>query len=277
VTLQLEELKSGSRVSGVVPGEPVTVLAVAWHGLEALELTYKTTAGQLAQRVLFRADEAGLGLADSGIRPFDAGAAEFKLAAEAQRIRLAGRFDPMLAVATSDVQPLPHQIRAVYGELLPRTPLRFLLADDPGAGKTIMAGLYIKELLLRDDVKRCLVVAPGGLVEQWQDELFFKFGLQFTILTNQLVDATVAHSVFETNPLMIARMDHLARNDDLLAQLRESEWDLVVIDEAHRMAAHYFGAKLETTKRFQLGELHHWSSGWWCRILRKRERSPRRR
>jgi superfamily II DNA or RNA helicase len=253
--LQLEELKSGSRVTGVVPGEPVTVLAVAWHGLDALELTYKTTAGQLAQRVLFRADEAGLGLADSGIRPFDAGAAEFKLAAEAQRIRLAGRFDPMLAVATSDVQPLPHQIRAVYGELLPRTPLRFLLADDPGAGKTIMAGLYIKELLLRDDVKRCLVVVPGGLVEQWQDELVFKFGLQFTILTNQLVDATVAHSVFETNPLIIARMDHLARNDDLLVQLRESEWDLVVIDEAHRMAAHYFGAKLETTKRFQLGEL----------------------
>jgi superfamily II DNA or RNA helicase len=253
--LQLEELKSGSRVAGVVPGEPVTVLAVAWHGLDAIELTYKTTGGGLSQRVLFRTDEAGLALADAGARPFDADAAEFKLAAEAQRIRLAGRFDPMLAVATSAVEPLPHQIRAVYGELLPRTPLRFLLADDPGAGKTIMAGLYIKELLLRDDVTRCLVVAPGGLVEQWQDELFFKFGLQFTILTSQLVDATVAHSVFDTNPLLIARMDHLARNAELVAQLSESEWDLVVIDEAHRMAAHYFGAKLEKTKRFQLGEL----------------------
>ena len=99
---------------------------------------------------------------------------------------MAGLFDPMSAVATSDVQPLPHQITAVYGELLPRTPLRFLLADDPGAGKTIMAGLYIKELLLRDDVKRCLIVAPGGLVEQWQDELFLKFGLHFEILTERL-------------------------------------------------------------------------------------------
>ena len=76
---------------------------------------------------------------------------------------MAGRFDPMLAVHTSDLEPLPHQIQAVYGELLQRTPLRFLLADDPGAGKTIMAGLYIKELMLRGDLERCLIVAPGGL------------------------------------------------------------------------------------------------------------------
>ncbi|WP_341854559.1 hypothetical protein [Brachybacterium sp. GPGPB12] len=98
----------------------------------------------------------------SSIAQFDADPEKFKIAAEAQRIRLAGLSDPMLALATSDVQPPPHQIRAVYGESLPRTPLRFLLADDPGAGKTIMAGLYIKEALLRDDVKRCLVIAPGG-------------------------------------------------------------------------------------------------------------------
>ena len=180
---------------------------------------------------------------------------DFKLVAEAQRITLAGLFDPMLAVATSDVQPLPHQIRAVYGELLPRTPLRFLLADDPGAGKTIMAGLYIKELLLRDDVKQCLIVAPGGLVEQWQDELFFKFGLRFDLLTNQMIDANVNLNVFESNPLLIARMDQLARNEELQAQLKETEWDLIIVDEAHRMGAHYFGGKLEKTKRFLLGEM----------------------
>src|SRR5438445_4037469 len=103
----------------------------------------------------------------------------------------------MLAVATSDVRPLPHQIRAVYGELLPRTPLRFLLADDPGAGKTIMAGLYIKELILREDVKRCLVVVPGGLVDQWQDELYQKFGLAFGIFTPQLTEAAFGASAFE--------------------------------------------------------------------------------
>jgi SNF2 family DNA or RNA helicase len=117
-------------------------------------------------------------ITEAEARPLDAEAADFKLVAECQRITLAGLFDPMLAVTTSDIQPLPHQLRAVYGELLPRTPLRFLLADDPGAGKTIMAGLYIKELILREDVKRCLVVAPGGLVDQWQDELYLKFGLR---------------------------------------------------------------------------------------------------
>ena len=205
--------------------------------------------------MLFRTDEANVKITHAAGRPFNANASDFKLAAEVQRIRLAGFFDPMLAVATSEVEPLPHQISAVYGELLPRAPLRFLLADDPGAGKTIMAGLYVKELLLRDDVRRCLIVTPGGLVEQWQDELFFKFGLRFDILTNALIDANVNTGVFESHHLLIARMDQLARNEALKSQLRNSSWDLVVVDEAHRMAAHYFNNKLEKTRRFELGEL----------------------
>jgi superfamily II DNA or RNA helicase len=251
----LEELKPGLRIDGLIPAEVITVIAAQWHGTDALELTYKTAYGSLGQQVVFRKDEGRLEVSQGGSRAFDASASDFKLVAEAQRISLAGLFDPMLAVATSDVQPLPHQIRAVYGELLPRTPLRFLLADDPGSGKTIMAGLYIKELLLRDDVKQCLIIAPGGLVEQWQDELFFKFGLRFDLLTNQLIDSQINLNVFETNPLLIARMDQLSRNEDLQAQLRETEWDLIVVDEAHRMGAHYFGGKLEKTKRFQLGEM----------------------
>jgi len=253
--VELESIRRGLRLAGVIPDEAVSVVATDWHGADAVELTYKANNGMVSQRLLYRADEATLSEATQLGRPFDAPAADFKLVAEAQRIKSAGLFDPMLAVATSDVQPLPHQIRAVYGELLPRTPLRFLLADDPGAGKTIMAGLYIKELLLRDDVKRCLIVAPGGLVEQWQDELFFKFGLRFDILTSQLVDVSLAHSVFDGHPLLLARMDQLARNEELQRQLLESEWDLIVVDEAHRMGAHYFGGKLEKTKRFQLGEL----------------------
>ncbi|ASW95178.1 helicase-related protein [Mycobacterium intracellulare] len=251
----LEELKPGLRIDGLIPAQVITVIFAQWHGTEALELTYKTNDGVLGQQVVFRKDQDKLVVAQSGSRLLDANASDFKLVAEAQRITLAGLFDPMLAVATSDVRPLPHQIRAVYGELLPRTPLRFLLADDPGAGKTIMAGLYIKELILRDDVKQCLVVAPGGLVEQWQDELFFKFGLRFDILTNQLIDANVNLNVFDTNPLLIARMDQLSRSEELQAQLKDTEWDLVIVDEAHRMGAHYFGGKLEKTKRFQLGEL----------------------
>lgn len=251
----LEELKPGLRIDGLIPAQVITVIFAQWHGADALELTYKTNDGALGQQVVFRKDQDNLTVAQTGSRAFDANATDFKMVAEAQRITLAGLFDPMLAVATSDVRPLPHQIRAVYGELLPRTPLRFLLADDPGAGKTIMAGLYIKELLLREDVRQCLIVAPGGLVEQWQDELFFKFGLRFDLLTNQLIDANVNLNVFESNPLLIARMDQLSRNEELQAQLKETEWDLIIVDEAHRMGAHYFGGKLEKTKRFLLGEM----------------------
>ena len=109
----------------------------------------------------------------------------FRLASEANRIRLAHLFDPYLAVETSRIDALPHQITAVYGEMLPRQPLRFLLADDPGAGKTVMAGLLIKELLIRGDLERCLIIAPGSLVEQWQDELSEKFDLAFDILTRE--------------------------------------------------------------------------------------------
>jgi len=253
--MKLEELASGLRLTGVVPHEVVQVIFAQPHGADAVEITYKTSGGDLGQRVVFRRDEEKLAVSTSGSRPFDASATDFKTVAEAQRIKLAGLYDPMLAVATSDVQPLPHQIRAVYGELLPRTPLRFLLADDPGAGKTIMAGLFIKELILREDVQRALIVAPGGLVEQWQDELFFKFGLSFEILTTQMIDASVHHNIFENHHLLITRMDQLARNEDLQRQLRESHWDLTIVDEAHRMGAHYFGNKLEKTKRFQLGEM----------------------
>ena len=251
----LEQLRAGQRILGVIPGKSVTAIAVAAHGADVVELTYRTGEGELGQRVLGRDAEINLEIVPAQARPLDAAAEDFKLVAECQRIRLAGLSDPMLAVTTSDIQPLPHQLRAVYGELLPRTPLRFLLADDPGAGKTIMAGLYIKELILREDVKRCLIVAPGGLVEQWQDELYLKFGLAFEILVPQLGETVFGASAFEQHPLMIARMDQLARNEELQAELGRSEWDLVVVDEAHRMGAHYFGGKLEKTKRFQLGEL----------------------
>lgn len=249
-----DELKAGQRLSGLIPGEVVELVSIARHGPDAAELIYRKENGSLDARVLGRDEQEGISLAEGSSRPFDADPSEFKLAAEAQRIKLAGLFDPMLAVTTSDIQPLPHQIRAVYGELLPRTPLRFLLADDPGAGKTIMAGLYIKELILREDVHRCLIVAPGGLVEQWQDELYLKFGLRFEIFETASAESAFGGSAFSERPHLIARMDQLARNEDLIADLRGTEWDLVVVDEAHRMGAHFFAGKVEKTKRFLLGE-----------------------
>lgn len=250
----LEQLAAGQRIEGVIPGEPVELISVTMHGPDSAQIVFRKPDGSLSEQLLERARADGLNLVDALARPFDADPTEFKLVAEARRIQLAGLFDPMLAVTTSDIQPLPHQIKAVYGELLPRTPLRYLLADDPGAGKTIMAGLYVKELILREDVHRCLIVAPGGLVEQWQDELYLKFGLRFEIFSTESAESAFGKSAFEERPLLIARMDQIARNEDLVADLRGTEWDLVVVDEAHRMSAHYYGNELKRSKRFQLGE-----------------------
>jgi superfamily II DNA or RNA helicase len=251
--VRLEDISQGQSLTGVVVGQRVGVLAVTWHGGDALTLVYETSDGAIGKRVVYRGDEGSLAAVTTTARPYDAPAQDFRLAAEAQRIRLAGLHDPMLAVATSDVRPLPHQIRAVYGSMLPRTPLRFLLADDPGAGKTIMAGLYIKELALREDVRRCLVVAPGGLVDQWQDELWFKFGLDFQVLSG--AEAAPGRSVFEGHDFLIVRMDQVARNEELREQLAETHWDLVVVDEAHRMSASAFTGEVKKSLRFQLGEL----------------------
>ncbi|MGC1184871.1 MAG: helicase-related protein [Candidatus Dormiibacterota bacterium] len=253
---RLEDLTAGTLVTGIVPGDEVTVVAVSWHGQEAVTLTYQETSGQVSQRLLFRADEPSIELGGPKRRwSFDGDGAAFRLAAEARRIRLAYLFDPMLAVHLSLLEPLPHQIRAVYGEMLPRQPLRFLLADDPGAGKTIMAGLFIKELLLRGDLRRCLIVVPGGLVAQWQDELSSKFSLQFSILTREAVEASLHGNPFAEEPLLIARMDQLSRSEELQSRLSSSEWDLIVVDEAHRMSAHYQGDEVRETQRYRLGKL----------------------
>ena len=188
---------------------------------------------------------------------FDADGALFRLVSEAHRIRLAHLFDPLLAVHTSLVEPLPHQITAVYEAMLPRQPLRFLLADDPGSGKTIMAGLLMKELIARGDLERCLVVCPGALAEQWQDELDHRFQLPFTVYTTDKLRATRPANWFERNDLVIARLDMLSRNEEVQELLRapDCRWDLVVCDEAHKMSATYFGQKVRYTKRYRLGQL----------------------
>ncbi len=254
--LNLESLQKNAAISGLEPGQVVRIVTTEPVGDDALTVYYKTADGKLLERMLFRTDEAKLSLAESG-RPwaFDAPGEDFKLAAEAYRINLAHLFDPMMAVHTSNVEPLPHQITAVYESMLPRQPLRYVLADDPGAGKTIMAGLFIRELLMRADAKRVLIVAPGSLVEQWQDEMFEKFGLTFTLFSREQVEQSRSGNPFDDIDLMVARVDQLSRNEDLQEKLRLSHWDLVVVDEAHKLSASYFGNKVNKTKRFQLGEL----------------------
>src|SRR5207249_1351741 len=218
----------------------VKVVQVDWHqSSDAITLFFTDdSSGKPGQGLLFRHDEPRLSVEQGGRAwSMDADGALFRLVSEAKRISLAYLFDPFLAVQTSNLDPLPHQIDAVYSEMLPRQPLRYLLADDPGAGKTIMAGLFCKELMIRGDVERCLVIAPGSLVEQWQDELWQKFGLSFEILTKDMIEGARTGNPFGEKPLLIARLDHLSRNEELQAKLEATDWDLVVADEAHKMSA----------------------------------------
>ena len=255
---RLEELKPNAAVRGILPDVLATVVNVQWFGSEALELTYKSPSGKVANELLYRHDEPRLEVVEQG-RPwsFDGDGGLFRLVSEAHRIRLAHLFDPVLAVHTSVLEPLPHQITAVYDVMLQRQPLRFLLADDPGAGKTIMAGLLIKELIARGDLQRCLIVCPGSLAEQWQDELYRRFQLPFEILTNDKLEAARTGNWFLETNLVIARLDKLSRNEDVQNKLRlpDCRWDLIVCDEAHKMSASIFGGEVKYTKRYKLGQL----------------------
>lgn len=253
--MKLEEITPGASLDGVEPASVVTIVAAISLPPDSLQLVYRLPDGALRERLLSRADETSLKPATAG-RPWSFGGdgVAFQLTAEAKRIDLAFLFDPMMAVHTSNVDPLPHQITAVYESMLPRQPLRFVLADDPGAGKTIMAGLYIRELLMRADARRVLIVAPGSLVEQWRDELFEKFGLEFRVFSKELDLASPSGNPFEDVDHLIIRLDQISRAEDLHEKLCAASWDLVVFDEAHKLSAHFFGQELKRTKRFHLAE-----------------------
>jgi len=235
---RLEDLKEGASVKGIRPDGPVTIINVKWHGDSVVELTYKDSSGRPGNELLFRDREPTLEVVEPGQSwSFDADAGMLRLVSEAYRIRMAYLFDPLLAVHTSLIDPLPHQITAVYEEMIPRQPLRYLLADDPGAGKTIMAGLFIKELMVRGDLDRCLIVCPGNLVDQWQDELYRRLHLPFEILTNDRLETARTGNAFLEIPLLIARLDKLSRNEDVQIKLKQTDWDLIICDEAHKMSA----------------------------------------
>ena len=254
--LKLEDIKKDAQVRGIQAQDIVRIVTVEPVGDAAITVYYKDSQGKLGEQMLFRSDEARLEIATVG-RPwsFDAPGAEFKLGLEAYRISQAALFDPMMAVHTSNVEPLPHQISAVYEAMLPKQPLRFVLADDPGAGKTIMAGLLIRELIMRGDAKRILIVSPGSLTEQWQDELLEKFGVTFDIFSREKQEQCATGNYFDEANQLICRLDQLSRNEDFQEKLKNTEWDLIIVDEAHKLSASYFGTKINKTKRFQLGEL----------------------
>ena len=190
-----------------------------------------------------------------GLHQFDAEPRLFRLATEALRTHLAHAFDPEFAVSVSQVDPLPHQLDAVYKHLLPLPRIRFLLADDPGAGKTIMAGLAMRELMQRGDVRRVLVLCPKALTDQWRREMLERFHENFTLLTGETVSASFGRNPWVTNDLIVASVD-LAVQEHILPGLEQATWDMIIFDEAHKLSAYRYGtsSKIDKTKRYQLAE-----------------------
>lgn len=233
--------------------EPVLIEGISRED-QLLFLRVRTADGRPDEVIVEPAD---LQVALASAPPHDAAPfappIDLALLIEAERIRLAYAFDPYFAVSLSGVRPLPHQLEAVYERMLPQARLRFLLADDPGAGKTIMAGLLLKELKLRGAIERVLILAPAPLTVQWQDELRTRFDEVFEVIRSDLAKNQLAGNVWERFPQCIASID-FAKQDDIFPGLLRAGWDLVIIDEAHKCAARLYGNEVKRTRRYILAE-----------------------
>ena len=231
-------------VIDVQPLGSSTTLTV--KGTRTQELSSKVlTAHQLAALTVLPVEET---------HALDAPAPEFRVAVEGLRIRLAHLFDPHFAIGISQIDPLPHQLEAVYDYLLSQPRIRFLLADDPGAGKTIMAGLLIKELKHRRLADRILIVVPANLADQWRVEMHERFGETFAVLDRGAFANLYGANPWSRDDQIITRLD-FARQDDAAALLEQVHWDLVIFDEAHKLSAYQYGRKVKKTQRYRLGEL----------------------
>lgn len=247
----------GAILTGPHWPDRVRVVRVEPHGASRVLIEAVTLDGQdrLISRVFKQTDLASLIVETPAKQSALSGdPTGFRLAAEATRIRLAYTFDPQFAVSLARIDPLPHQLEAVYYHMLRQPRLRFLLADDPGAGKTIMIGLLLKELKLRGVVIRTLIVAPANLVPQWQREMTEKFDETFDVVDRATL-ATRGSRAWEISDQCVTSLDFAWRPEALESLARARRWDLVVFDEAHKLAAYRRGSKLARTRRYRLGEV----------------------
>ena len=253
----LSQLTQGTVLEGPHWTEPVKVLTAKARGSRIEVQAVGLHTRRLWNKLLTTDDfDGAIKITQAGqLAALDGNPTHFRLAAEAHRIRLAYQYDPHFAVSVSQVDALPHQMDAVYSHLLTQPRIRFLIADDPGAGKTIMGGLGIKELKYRGLVERTLIVTPASLTDQWRRELHDKFNETFTVINRGMIGSSYGRNVWEDNPQCITSIDFVARQDDILAMLRDVHWDLVIFDEAHKMAAYRYGQKVNKTQRYEFGEL----------------------
>ena len=248
----IADIAYGTIVESPLWTEPVKVLTYQplSHGEVHIVGTLVNTQGTISQE-LTPTEVETLQIVPSQVN-FTGNARRAFLSLEAKRYQYAALYNPTLAMSISKVEPLPHQIEAAW-QILKQTRIRFLIADDPGAGKTIMAGLIAKELKLRNQVRRILIVAPGHLITQWTEEMKTRFEESFTHITRAYVNAHPQENVWDREQQLITSMD-FARQDDIRRALANTHFDVIIVDEAHKMAAYQYGDKLEKTKRYQLGE-----------------------
>lgn len=247
-------VRPGQIVKNLIPTEPVTITQLQTLGMMVSLKFTGVNSNRANSKVISAAEFEQLEiLTEEGTFNFKGDPARFALFAEAERINSAYQFDPLFAVNCSIVDPLPHQVEAVYKFLLPMPKIRFLLADDTGAGKTIMTGLLIKELLMRGLAERILVITPGGLTRQWQeDEMALKFGIPFTLVNRSTFssDPTVFHHASK----IITSIDFISR-PDVLEVASNSHWDLIVFDECHKLSAYDYGIRQHLSKRYKAAQV----------------------
>jgi superfamily II DNA or RNA helicase len=254
MTVVEDEIKPGMTLEGPFWPGPVQVVSFRSYG-DSFELgIVESKTSKYSKQMLSRADLAKIKISELTERTFRGDPERFFLAVESYRIRFAYQFDPLYAVNVSQINPLPHQIEAVYHYIIPQSRIRFLLADDPGAGKTVMAGLVLRELKQRGLVDNTLIVVPGQLTFQWKRELREKFTETFNTIDRAVMEASWGQNVWQETAQAITSMD-FAKQEDVLRGLSEVHWNLVIIDEAHKMAAYQYGEKIKKVQRYKLGEV----------------------
>lgn len=244
------DIKSGSIIKGMNWPEPVEIKFIEKFGDYIHIIGVTTKSNSHIDQII---PESEIEILEEP-RFFQEDPWKVFLSLETIRYRFASLYDPLLAMNTSKVDPLPHQIEAVYGYVLKLPRIRFLIADDPGAGKTIMAGLIIKELKLRNIVKHILIVTPGHLKDQWRRELKERFEEKFIEVNRNILFAHYGENVWNREKQIITSID-FAKQDNILRSISSSYFDLIIVDEAHKMSAYKYGDKLDKTIRYRLGEI----------------------
>lgn len=253
-SVTIDQIKPTIILQGPIFPEPVQVIVSSARGASLQIVGRGLRSNQVFDRIL-TPDQIALLEGSPESEPYDGDARKFRLGIEAQRLGLAYEYDPYFSLSIARVDPLPHQLEAVYDYFMRLPRIRFLLADDPGAGKTIMAGLLIKELKIRGLIKRILIITPANLTFQWQRELKDKFRENFEVVRSDVLRANYGSNPWQDKNQVVTSVSWVSRVDDAKESLLRSRWDLIIVDEAHKMSAYSTEKK---TLAYQLGEALSW-------------------